>query len=116
MPTLPKMTLLAALLLVPALVAPGPAQAQQRRQPDANQGAALAKEWCSSCHVVGTEAAGRGTDAAPSFSRIAKDPAKGPDFVRGMLANPHPPMPPLEISRAAIEDIVAYFKVLQKAP
>ena len=70
MPTLPKMTLLAALLLVPALLASGTAQAQQpRRQPDANQGAALAKEWCSSCHVVGTEAGGRGTDAAPSFVR-----------------------------------------------
>jgi mono/diheme cytochrome c family protein len=109
MPTLPKMTLLAALLLIPAM-----AQAQQPRQPDANQGAALAKEWCSSCHVVGTEAAGRGTDATPTFVRIAKDPKKGPDFVRGMLANPHPPMPPLEIGAAAIEDIVAYFRYLQQ--
>ena len=110
MPTLPKITLLATLLLLPLA-----AQAQQRRQPDANQGAALAREWCASCHVVGTGQAGTGTDAAPSFSRIAKDPKKGPDFVRGMLANPHPPMPPLEISQAAIGDIVAYFRYLQQA-
>jgi len=109
MPPLPKMTLLATLLLVPGL-----AQAQQRRQPDANQGEALAREWCASCHVVGTGQTGSGTDAAPSFVRIAKDPRKGPDFVRGMLANPHPPMPPLEISQAAIEDIVAYFRYLQQ--
>lgn len=114
MPTLPKMTLLAALLLVPLLLVADLAQAQQRRQPDANQGAALAKSWCSSCHVVGTEATGRGTDATPTFVRIAKDPKRGPDFVRGMLANPHPPMPPLEIGAAAIEDIVAYFRYLQQ--
>lgn len=111
MRTLPRTLLLAALLALPLT-----AQAQQRREPDANQGAALAKEWCSSCHVVGAGQAGTGTDAAPSFVRIAKDPKKGPDFVRGMLANPHPPMPPLEISQAAIEDIVTYFRVLQRTP
>lgn len=110
------MRIVTNIALLAALLLPAAAQAQQRREPDANQGAALAKEWCSSCHVVGTGQAGTGTDAAPSFARIAKDPKKGPDFVRGMLANPHPPMPPLEISQAAIEDIVTYFRVLQRTP
>jgi len=104
------------LMLLASLLLPDGAQAQQRREPDANQGAALSKDWCSSCHVVASGQAARGTDAVPSFAAIAKDPKRGPDFVRGMLANPHPPMPPLEISRAAIEDIVAYFRVLQRTP
>lgn len=90
---------------------PSIALAQPRRQPDANQGAALAQAWCASCHAIGLN--NPGTDAAPSFPRIARDPARGPDFVRGMLVNPHPPMPPLELGRDAIEDIVAYFRVLQ---
>ena len=104
MRTLPSYALLAALLL--PMIVPAGVHAQQRREPDANQGAALARDWCSSCHVVGTGQAGTGTDAAPSFVSVARDPKRGPDFVRGMLAKPHPPMPPLEISRAAIEDIV----------
>jgi mono/diheme cytochrome c family protein len=90
------------------------ANAQSRRQPDANQGAALSQAWCASCHVVGATKAGRGTDGAPSFVGIARDPAKGPDYVRGILYNPHPPMPPLEIGHDAIEDIVAYFRVLRR--
>jgi mono/diheme cytochrome c family protein len=81
-------------------------------QGDARQGAALARDWCSSCHVVGTEPGARGTDAVPSFVSVARDPAKGPDYVRRVLANPHPPMPQMPLSRRSVEDLVAYFRTL----
>lgn len=91
------------------------ARAQAPRQPDARQGAGLARDWCANCHVVGLEAGGRGTDAVPSFVNIARDPRKGPDYVRRVLANPHPPMPQMPLSRAAVEDLVAYFRTLVAA-
>jgi mono/diheme cytochrome c family protein len=34
------------------------------------------------------------------------------DEIRGWLADPHPPMPNLELSRREIEDIVAYLQSL----
>jgi len=86
--------------------------ARAQQSGDARQGAGLARDWCASCHVVGIEAGGRGTDSAPSFARIARDPAKGPEYVRGALNAPHPPMPFMPLSRAAMNDLVAYFRTL----
>jgi len=91
-------------------------QAWAQQSGDAKQGAGLARDWCASCHVVGTEPGGRGTDSAPSFARIARDPAKGPDYVRGVLNAPHPPMPFMPLSRAAMNDLVAYFRELAAKP
>jgi len=79
---------------------------------DAQQGAGLARDWCSSCHVVGTEAGAHGTDAVPSFVSVARDPAKGPEYVRRVLANPHPPMPAMPLARRSVDDLVAYFRTL----
>jgi len=92
--------------------APLGAPSGAQRVPDPRQGAGLARDWCASCHVIGTEPGGRGTDAVPSFPSIARDPAKGPEYVRRILAGPHPPMPPMPLSRASVDDIVAYFKTL----
>ena len=91
-----------------------PVRAQQAG--DAKQGAGLARDWCASCHVVGTEVGGRGTDSAPSFARIARDPTKGPEYVRGVLNGPHPPMPFMPLSRASMNDLVAYFRELAAKP
>jgi cytochrome c len=65
---------------------------------------------------VGTEAGARGTDAVPSFASVARNPDKGPDYVRRVLANPHPSMPRMPLSRQAVEDIVAYFRTLAVKP
>jgi len=32
--------------------------------------------------------------------------------VRRVLANPHPPMPQMPLSRRSVEDLVAYFRTL----
>ncbi|HUC60570.1 MAG TPA: cytochrome c [Alphaproteobacteria bacterium] len=74
---------------------------------DAARGAALAERWCASCHAMPGQS--QASDTAPSIDALAHDPKTTPDFLRGFLAQPHKPMPPLSLSRAQIEDLVAYF-------
>jgi mono/diheme cytochrome c family protein len=92
-------------ILVLAPLAAGPAAA------DPKEGQRLAERWCASCHVVGE--AGAGSDAAPSFPRIAQDPRRSPDWLRAWLTDPHPPMPDLRLSRDEMDDIVDYLATLR---
>ncbi|WP_448206896.1 c-type cytochrome [Azospirillum sp. sgz302134] len=83
-------------------------------------GRRIADRWCTSCHVVesgsGQTSAGqtgtRGTDAVPTLASIARDPRRGPDWLRQWLTSPHPPMPDLNLSRAEIDDVIAYLQSL----
>lgn len=90
-----------------ALLAAGPAMAQ-----DLARGRQASEQWCSSCHVVSGQT--RGSDAVPSFDRIANDANFSDDRLRGFLNRPHPPMPPLQISRSDIESFVLYFRSLRR--
>ncbi len=78
---------------------------------DAESGKRLATQWCSKCHLVGPD--GVATDAAPAFEDIANDPARTNDRLRTWLADPHPPMPDLSLSRDEIEAILAYLDTLR---
>jgi mono/diheme cytochrome c family protein len=77
---------------------------------DAREGQRLAEQWCTSCHVVGQK--GRGGDAAPPFIALANNPAKTETYLKGWISNPHPPMPNFNLSRRAINDLVAYIRSL----
>lgn len=104
-----------SVLVLGGLLMAAPALAQPRNDVppgDARQGAGLARDWCASCHVVGTEPGARGTDAVPSFVSVARDPNKGPEYARRVLSAPHPPMPPMPLSGRAVDDLVAYFRTL----
>ena len=91
-----------------ALMLPGmTAHAQE-----AARGREAAEQWCSSCHVIAGQT--RGSDTVPSFDKIANDAAFTEDRLRGFLNRPHPPMPPLQISRNDIESFVAYFRTLRR--
>ncbi|MDJ0942373.1 MAG: cytochrome c [Kiloniellales bacterium] len=79
---------------------------------DLEEGRALAKEWCSSCHMVAPGVAATTTDAAPPFPKMAEDPAYTEDRLRSWLWAPHPPMPDFDLSRFEIESLVAYIKSL----
>jgi Cytochrome c, mono- and diheme variants len=84
---------------------------------DALAGKRIADRWCTSCHVVESGSKGspaRGTDAVPTLASIAHDPQRGPDWPRQWLTSPHPPMPDLNLSRAEIEDVVAYLQSLSR--
>jgi len=105
-------------VLFAAIVLATTASAQQPPpQPSARfggnpaQGEAIAMRWCASCHTLpGGKSA---SDVAPSFRAIARDPRKDSDHLRGFLSHPHWPMPPLQLSRNEIENIIAYLQALR---
>jgi mono/diheme cytochrome c family protein len=76
------------------------------------RGREASEQWCASCHVVSGQT--RGSDAVPSFERIANDANFNDDRLRGFLNRPHPPMPPLQISRSDIDSFVLYFRSLRR--
>lgn len=100
-----KKTMIAAALI--AMAFPFAAKAA-----DADHGRVIARQWCSSCHIV--EPGQAGADSAPAFATIANDPARKPGALRAWLSNPHPPMPNLALSRGEIDDIVAYLETLRR--
>lgn len=81
-------------------------------QGDAEEGHRIARQWCASCHVVGTDS--RGGDGAPPFIALANDPRKTETYLRNWISNPHPPMPNFNLSRRDIDDLVAYIGGLRK--
>ena len=80
---------------------------------DSAEGQRLALQWCTSCHVV-DENQENASDAAPPFFEIANDPARTSGGLRAWLANPHPPMPPVNLSHRETEDIIAYLESLRQ--
>lgn len=79
---------------------------------DPDSGRRLATRWCASCHIVAPGAGG--SDAARPFESIANDPNFTDQGLRAWLADPHPPMPRLDLSRAQVEDVIAYLKSLRR--
>lgn len=77
---------------------------------DEEAGHALARQWCSSCHIV--EEGGHGPDTAPPFAAIARRHAADRSWVRAWLNSPHPPMPNMNLTRQQIEDVAAYLNSL----
>ncbi len=101
-----------ALLLIAGLLAPLPALGQQAAyHGEAAKGLALAQRWCSDCHLLKGEK--QAVQGIPTFRELARDPDKTPDYLRAFLARPHEPMPPLELDRRQIEDILAYIETLK---
>ncbi len=78
---------------------------------DPETGRALAQSWCTPCHVVETGQADA-SDAGPPFQQIADDPARTDDQLRVWLADPHPPMPNLNLGRTEIDHLIAYIRSL----
>lgn len=75
------------------------------------EGARIAAEVCSECHVTGLTHTG--TDIAEPFRSIVS--RRSDDYLRGFLANPHARnlMPPFLLSEQEQEDIVAYMRTLR---
>lgn len=95
-----------AVCLMAVISAAGGAEAQ-----DEFRGKQLSKTWCVSCHIV--EPGGAGADAAPPFAAIANDENYTHDRLQTWLADPHPPMPKLDLSRGEINAIVRYIESLR---
>lgn len=90
------------------LLACGPALAA-----DAKHGGVIAKRWCAACHVVSSEQQSASADVPP-FADIARR-RTDPKALAAFLADPHPKMPDMHLTRREIEDIVAYIRSLNPA-
>jgi mono/diheme cytochrome c family protein len=100
---------LAALLFTPALVQTGSAEP---RHGAAAHGKAMAETWCSACHLVSSEQTHTNADV-PTFSSIAQRLPTDADVLAAFIANPHPPMPNMGLSRQDIQDLLAYIATLK---
>lgn len=89
------------MLSIALIVAPAAAQA------DAKTGAALAEQWCASCHVISADQAPR-SDGVPSFKELAA--RRDDKELKAFFFDPHPPMAKLPLSRAEIDDLVKYIR------
>lgn len=79
---------------------------------DAATGKKLAELWCASCHLVSPEQTSATTEAPP-FAAIAKRSKDQMDALAAFLADPHPPMPKLSLTRQEIRDLLAYISSLR---
>ena len=73
-----------------------------------DNGAALAKRWCTGCHVVSDDQV-KGTDVAPSFKSIVKRPDFNTDKLAAFLLEPHPKMPNMALSPEEANDIGSFI-------
>ncbi|HSA80108.1 MAG TPA: hypothetical protein VLE23_04750 [Geminicoccaceae bacterium] len=92
-----------------ALAVALPAAAQEQGDPAA--GRELASKLCSACHIVGSEAVG--SDAAPPFPVIAKDPELTFSELHAWIGPMHPILPDLALTSKQIADINAYLDSLR---
>jgi mono/diheme cytochrome c family protein len=104
-----KVKLLGATLILLALATPAAAQPEG----DAVAGRELASQLCAGCHIVGTERVG--SDAAPPFPAIAKDPDTTVAELHGWLGPTHPMLPNLALTPEQTADINAYLDSLRAA-
>lgn len=75
------------------------------------QGRDIAQRWCAACHVVAPDQ-GTGTAAVPTFMEIARRPAHELSALEGFLADPHPAMPDMSLTREEIRALLAYIGTL----
>lgn len=92
-----------------------PVAAQDRlvaAQPgESDLGHAFAMRWRAVCHMV-RRAQGEVSGTGPSVLQIAPT-GRGLDWLAGFLADPHPPMPAMSLTRQEIRDLGAYFHTLR---
>ena len=98
---------IASMLVLIAAALPAAAQ-QVIGNPDA--GHELASKLCTACHIVGTERAG--SDVAPPFPVIAREPEISLTTLHGWNGPMHPMLPNLALTAQQTADINAYLDML----
>ena len=79
---------------------------------DSANGARIARQWCSNCHLVGTNPTGPVPQGPPSFQTVAKSGMTA-EQLRAFLSHPHGAMPNLTLTRAEIDDLIGYIATLR---
>lgn len=78
---------------------------------DLDNGKAIARRWCASCHLVTPDQQQASADV-PSFASIAARPDFNADGTARFLMDPHPKMPNFALGRQETEDIAQYIASL----
>jgi mono/diheme cytochrome c family protein len=102
-----KLSIVAGTLVTLTLARPAAAEPQG----DPAAGHELASQFCSSCHIVGNERVG--SDVAPPFRTIAKDPAMKLTKLHAWRGPMHPILTNLALTAQQIADINAYLDSLR---
>lgn len=76
-------------------------------------GKMLATTWCSSCHLVSPDQTSATTEAPP-FESIAERSDNEIAALALFLADPHPPMPQMSLTRQEIQNLLAYIGSLKR--
>lgn len=81
---------------------------------DPEMGAGLARTWCASCHLIGTDETRTALADVPTFAEVAKslDEARLEQLLL-WLTRPHGAMPDLSLTRSEIADLLAYIGSLK---
>lgn len=74
----------------------------------------LARLWCRQCHVISPEDQARAQSAAPPFAEVANRPGNSLDAIKNFLADPHPPMPNLSLTRDESLNLATYILSLKQ--
>ncbi len=84
---------------------------------DPARGKTVALKLCGRCHVVAEENRLAGIESTPWFKTMARKPAIYPPerFRTFSERPPHPPQK-IKISKAEMEDLIAYVQSLAKKP
>ncbi|MBZ0218460.1 MAG: cytochrome c [Fimbriimonadaceae bacterium] len=74
----------------------------------ASSGRDIALKWCASCHVVAENQATASADV-PTFAYLAQKHGDELGILGSFLADSHPVMPNMSLTRQEIQDLLAYF-------
>ena len=97
--------------LIPGLLVALPMHALA--QESAERGGEIAKRWCAECHVVSADQEQASADV-PTFASIAARSEGKFGWLMAFLAEPHPVMPEMSLSRQEIRDLAAYLAALKE--
>jgi cytochrome c len=103
-------TTVAGLLLSAAIA--GGAHAETAATGEADAGAKIAQRWCVNCHVIGPAQKTPVPQGPPTFMTIAQS-GMSTDQLHAFLSHPHGAMPDLSLTRAEIDDLIAYIHSLR---
>jgi hypothetical protein len=77
------------------------------------EGLSIARERCSSCHLIVKESGLSINEKAPTFARIANIPGMTPTALRAALNSSHETMPNLVIKGEEADSLIAYILSLK---
>jgi mono/diheme cytochrome c family protein len=76
---------------------------------DLAEGERLARRWCANCHVIDGSGPSASLPQGPPSFRVAAGHLN-PAELRAFLTRPHGQMPDLSLTRAEIDDLIAYIE------